>query len=48
MMQSKGIAALPTVLIISLLVLIAGTGILGTSMVEDAVTSGDKESREAV
>ncbi|MBI4458169.1 hypothetical protein HY633_04355 [Candidatus Uhrbacteria bacterium] len=48
MMQLKGIAALPTILIISLLVLIAGAGILGTSLVEDAVTSGDKESREAI
>ncbi len=46
--DQRGVAALPTVIIISVIVLIAGIGILGTGLVEDAVTFSEKETREAL
>ena len=45
--NTHGIAALITVTVIALIVLIAGIGISQTGFVENALTSGEKESREA-
>ena len=44
---TQGMAALTTVTIIALIVLIAGIGISQTGFIENALTSGEKESREA-
>ena len=46
--KKEGLAALPTVAVIALIVLVAGLGVLGTGIVEDALTSGESESREAL
>ena len=45
--MNKGIAAIVTVIVIALIVLIAGIGISQTGFVETALTSGEKESRKA-
>lgn len=45
---TSGFAALPTVIIIAVVVLIAGIGVLSTGLTEDALTFGEKESREAL
>ncbi len=44
---NKGIAALITVTVIALIVLIAGIGISQTGFVENALTSGEEGSRQA-
>ncbi|TSC78587.1 MAG: hypothetical protein G01um101433_148 [Parcubacteria group bacterium Gr01-1014_33] len=46
--EKNGLAALPTVVVIAIIVLVAGLGVLGTGMVENALTFGEKESREAL
>lgn len=46
--EKTGLAALPTVVVIAIIVLVAGIGVLGTGMVENALTFGEKESREAL
>lgn len=43
-----GVAALPTIMVIALIVLVAGIGIMSTGFVENAVTFGEEESREAL
>ena len=45
--MESGIAALTTVVIIALIVLVAGIGISESGFVETLLTSGEKESREA-
>lgn len=44
----SGIAALPTVVVIALIVLLAGIGMIGTGLVENALTFGESESRQAL
>ena len=44
---NNGVAALITVTVIALIVLIAGIGISQTGFVENMLTSGEKESQEA-
>lgn len=44
----KGVAALPTVVIISVIILVAGLGIAGSSLVETLVTGGDYEAKIAL
>lgn len=43
-----GVAALPTIMVIALIVLVAGIGVMSTGFVENAVTFGEEESREAL
>ena len=44
----KGIAALPTVVVIALIVLVAGIGIVSTGLVENAITAGEDQTRGAL
>lgn len=46
--QKSGVAALPAVVVIALIVLLAGIGIVGTGLVENALTFGEGESRQAL
>lgn len=48
MEKESGVAALPTVLVIALIILLAGIGVIGTGLVENALTSGENESRQAL
>lgn len=43
-----GVAALPTVTVVALIILLAGIGVVGTGLVENALTSGEDESRQAL
>lgn len=44
----NGIAAIPTVIVISAIILIAGLGIAGSGFVESLVSFGDYESKRAL
>lgn len=44
----RGAAALPTILVIGAIVLVIGVGAVGTGFVENALTQGDSESKEAL
>ena len=44
----SGVAALPTVVVIALIVFLAGIGMVGTGLVENAVTFGESESRQSL
>ena len=46
--RKSGVAALPTIVIIALIVFLAGIGMVGTGLVENAVTFGEGESRQAL
>ena len=46
-LDTNGVAALITVTVIALIILIAGIGISQTGFVENILTSGEKESRKA-
>lgn len=44
----SGVAALLTVVVIAFIILIAGVGVMGTGLVEQTLTSGEYESRQAL
>lgn len=46
--RKSGVAVLPMIVVIALIILLAGIGVMGTGLVERTLTSGEHESRQAL